>query len=592
VCICDDGHDVELLLSVIAMATSKNTTKNNNAPTAIFIRVLPGSGSSSLEKHPNIPALLFNSDEKITVLKRRLERLAKGAGNFRVKKLSARAQTRTPNKSSRPSSRMAAASTPTTVQNANSVTAPATSTLTASLQEIERIRNEKHVTINDDPNPKESAAINEIIVIDARRIDGRCSVDKYNYSSNEATSTATSTATSPFVTVDVAAPGSLSCCVGFGLGATTEGKRVVVIGTIDGWSAAGDALKCAGFTLKSSGKQHQGPTKKKPDPRAESTKKRALAMKTNDEHHRALRLAGIAPPKGPERLKGLESRGSLILLSVAAGSRMGSFRGWGEMVYDDISLFNRIHGCVIFCPCDLYSAKTLMRLVLTLAPKPPANWRLFYVRTDDAEIGEEMQDMRESRAANGSVDTAWEDQGEEKRGGGEKDADAAANEECCAVAVYNKRSTSMVLPPTFRIGGSNVLKRSFEDQLTLLACGSTCVRNSLLAYDELLSTYGVVVRVVDLYCLKPVDKHTVLSCFTETRFLVTVENHGIVGGVSHIVSSICPVERSLASNGVHYSGTQQELERDNKHDVGSIVNAVIQVLSKDQGPMLVHEEGL
>ena len=56
VCICDDGHDVELLLSVIAMATFKNTTKNNNAPTAIFIRVLPGSGSSSLEKHPNIPA--------------------------------------------------------------------------------------------------------------------------------------------------------------------------------------------------------------------------------------------------------------------------------------------------------------------------------------------------------------------------------------------------------------------------------------------------------------------------------------------------------------------------------------------------------
>ena len=129
------------------------------------------------------------------------------------------------------------------------------------------------------------------------------------------------------------------------------------------------------------------------------------------------------------------------------------------------------------------------------------------------------------------------------------------------------------------------LGAKFDDQLTLLACGPTCVRNSLLAYDDLLSTYGVVVRVVDLYCLSPVDRFTVLSCFTETRFLVTVENHGIVGGVGDLVSSICPVECALASAGVHLSGTHKELERDNKHDVWSIVTTVVKILSKEQGPV-------
>ena len=139
--------------------------------------------------------------------------------------------------------------------------------------------------------------------------------------------------------------------------------------------------------------------------------------------------------------------------------------------------------------------------------------------------------------------------------------------------------------PTFRIGGSNVLRTSFEDQLTLIACGPTCVRNCLRAHDELLRTYGVVVRVLDLYCLAPVDKWNVLRCFTETRFLVTVENHGSKGGMNQIVSSLCPVELVLASKGIDVSGTQVEMERESKYDVYTIVQGVVNILAKEQGPL-------
>jgi transketolase C-terminal domain/subunit len=255
---------------------------------------------------------------------------------------------------------------------------------------------------------------------------------------------------------------------------------------------------------------------------------------------------------------------------------MGSTRGWGEHVYDDLALLNTVHGCVVFVPCDRYSSKALIRLVLTSSPTPPANWRFFYIRTDDKSIEEE--DFNDD---NGTL--------EEKKGDFNQTQGRLEEDE--KYSVYNKikSSTGMsTLPPKFRIGGSNVLKKSFDDQLTLLCCGPTCVQNCLTAYEELLSKYGVVVRVVDLYCLKPVDKFTVLSCFTETRFLISVENHGTIGGLSSIVSNICPIECTLAANGNYsYSGTQEELERDNKHDVFSIVNAVVQVLSKEQGPEML-----
>ena len=152
--------------------------------------------------------------------------------------------------------------------------------------------------------------------------------------------------------------------------------------------------------------------------------------------------------------------------------------------------------------------------------------------------------------------------------------------------MYSNMSLSSTSPlPVFLIGGSNLLRRSFEDQLTLITCGPTCVRNCLRAYDDLLCTYGVVVRVLDVYCLSPVDKWEILRSFTDTQFLVTVENHGTVGGLGELVSSICPVAMKLGSKGIDVSGTQVEMERSEKIDIYTIVHTVVHVLAREQGPI-------
>lgn len=48
-----------------------------------MLRVIPGSGSRLLERRPHSNTTLLRDEEKMNVLRRRLDRLAKGAGNVR-----------------------------------------------------------------------------------------------------------------------------------------------------------------------------------------------------------------------------------------------------------------------------------------------------------------------------------------------------------------------------------------------------------------------------------------------------------------------------------------------------------------------------
>ncbi|MFF0225369.1 transketolase [Streptomyces sp. NPDC004629] len=85
----------------------------------------------------------------------------------------------------------------------------------------------------------------------------------------------------------------------------------------------------------------------------------------------------------------------------------------------------------------------------------------------------------------------------------------------------------------FPIGGSRVLRSSAEDRLTVVAAGVT-VPEALAAAD-LLAGEGISVRVLDLYSVKPVDRHTLRRAAEETGCLLTVEDHHEEGGIGDAV---------------------------------------------------------
>lgn len=72
--------------------------------------------------------------------------------------------------------------------------------------------------------------------------------------------------------------------------------------------------------------------------------------------------------------------------------------------------------------------------------------------------------------------------------------------------------------------------------LTIIACGEM-VRPALDA-AEALQKAGISARVLDMYCVKPIDRDAVLSAARETGAVVTVEEHSPFGGLGSMVSQI------------------------------------------------------
>jgi transketolase len=128
---------------------------------------------------------------------------------------------------------------------------------------------------------------------------------------------------------------------------------------------------------------------------------------------------------------------------------------------------------------------------------------------------------------------------------------------------------------SFPVGGSKTLRESPKDSVTIVAAGIT-VPEALLAH-ELLAKEGIVTRVIDLYSVKPIDRKTLERAAVETRGVVTVEDHGVCGGIGEAVASAIAGRSPLAILGIRdvpRSGKPTELVEKFGISSKSIVAAV------------------
>lgn len=124
-------------------------------------------------------------------------------------------------------------------------------------------------------------------------------------------------------------------------------------------------------------------------------------------------------------------------------------------------------------------------------------------------------------------------------------SDAVCTDACLRLAAQHRgmvyiRTTRPQMPvlyprdEVFAVGGLKVLQASNRDRLTIVAAGIT-LHEALAAHAELASA-GVAVRVIDLYCVKPVDGEALRRAATETdKALLTVEDHYSEGGLGDAV---------------------------------------------------------
>ena len=91
---------------------------------------------------------------------------------------------------------------------------------------------------------------------------------------------------------------------------------------------------------------------------------------------------------------------------------------------------------------------------------------------------------------------------------------------------------------------------------TVIATGVT-VNEALKAKEE-LEKQGINIRVVDMHTIKPIDKDIIIKSAKETKKIVTIEDHSIIGGLG---SCVCEVLSENYPTKVTRIGMQDEFGR-------------------------------
>jgi len=114
----------------------------------------------------------------------------------------------------------------------------------------------------------------------------------------------------------------------------------------------------------------------------------------------------------------------------------------------------------------------------------------------------------------------------------------------------------------FSIGKAKLLRHSDNDKVTVVGAGVT-LAEAIKAYDQ-LKAQGTLIRVIDLFSVKPVDRALLLESAKRTNnTILTVEDHYYEGGIGDAVAGAVASEGvkviKLAVHEVPRSGKPDEL---------------------------------
>ena len=110
---------------------------------------------------------------------------------------------------------------------------------------------------------------------------------------------------------------------------------------------------------------------------------------------------------------------------------------------------------------------------------------------------------------------------------------------------------------------------------TIFSTGVT-VSEALKAQEQ-LKQQGINVRVIDMHTIKPIDKEMIIKSAKETKRLISIEDHSIIGGLGSSIAEVlaeeypCKLERMGIKDVFGKSGNAQELLEYFKIDSNAII---------------------
>lgn len=159
--------------------------------------------------------------------------------------------------------------------------------------------------------------------------------------------------------------------------------------------------------------------------------------------------------------------------------------GASHQTFEDIAIMRTIPGMTVVNPCDAVSTKALLRQVVDM--DGPA-----YVRLGRS-----------------------------------------------AVPVFYEDTSAI------KLGKGNMLRDGSD--VTIISTG--IMTPAAMKAAEKLAADGIDARVVDMHTIKPIDRDIIIKAAEDTGYIVTAEEHSVVGGlgsaVAEVVCQECPVPMAM-----------------------------------------------
>ncbi len=137
----------------------------------------------------------------------------------------------------------------------------------------------------------------------------------------------------------------------------------------------------------------------------------------------------------------------------------------------------------------------------------------------------------------------------------------------------------------FEIGKGQLVKDGTD--VTIITCGIG-VLQSVNAAKELQEVDGISVRVINIHTIKPIDKEIILKAVKETRRIVTVEEHSIIGGLGDSVAAViaesgkgCAFTKLGLNDEFAVVGYPEDLYAHYKLDSSGIADSIRAIMGKE-----------
>lgn len=101
---------------------------------------------------------------------------------------------------------------------------------------------------------------------------------------------------------------------------------------------------------------------------------------------------------------------------------------------------------------------------------------------------------------------------------------------------FGRAATPIIYDENYEFKLGKAIQFGEGTDATVFATG-IMVAESLKAKEE-LEKEGINIRVVDIHTIKPIDKDMIIKCAKETKKLISIEEHSIIGGLGSAIAEV------------------------------------------------------